>query len=414
MERMNTLKLSALALLLLLLVSTAVPAQDGIDTEADPPKIPTLEEVQTGKAAIAQFIPMDFGFQIGVIGTFVKEVSTETGSVNQVKSPLILINPANGGIGVYAKNFPARIVANSINGDWVVGIAPSSAVPGSSGSSYREAAVSLNMKEGDLNLISEFPLHSNFQAVFDRQDENVVYYCVNEPAQVNQIYGLNLKKDEQGRIPAEGNRFNLYGLRPEKDPFMWINDPQSTRDYPVLTLLNMRDGKTGRSVEFPGAERVLVSPDGDHVLVEVSSGAESSVGYYAFEDQSFHQVPSLVMVKPEFKWLDTEDSLQVVARESTSTEDRFRLVNLSTGESRVLFSARFKVGFWDISPENDALVFVTESDNDPILFVVPLDPNEKTINRIQLSGVSDITWLGCLSTPPRKSGGGWLDNLLPF
>ena len=418
---MRFLSRALLPFMLLILASTVVPAQDDQAGEPDPPKIPSLEEVQSGKAAIAQYIPMDYSFQIGVIGTFVKEISTETGSVSQVKSPLILINPANGGIGVYAKNFPARIVANSLNGDWVVGIAPSSAVPGSSGSSSREAAVSLNMKAGDLNLISEFPLHSNFQAVFDNNDENVVYYCVNEPAQVNQIIGLNLKKDEQGKIPAEGNRFNLYGLRPEKDPQMWINDQQATVSYPVLTLLDMKAGTTSNTVEFPGADKVLVSPNGEHVLVVVSNRAESSVGYYTFADNSFHQVPGLVLVKPEFKWLDLETNekepgqgLQVIARESTTTEDRFRLINLATGQSRVLFSARFKVAFWDVSPNNDALVFVTESNNDPVLFVVPLDPMEKTINRIQLSGVTDITWLGCLNTPPKKTGGGWLDNLLPF
>ncbi len=409
---MKIIARSTLALFFLLLLSTFVPAQSEQSETDTPPRIPTLEEVQSGRAAIAQYIPMDFSFQIGIIGTFLKEITTETGSVTQIKSPLILINPANGGIGVYAKNFPARIVANSTNGDWVVGIAPSSAVEGSSGSRYREAAVSLNMKQGDINLISEFPLHSNFQAVFDKQDENVVYYCVNEPAEVNQIFGLNLKKDEKGKIPAEGNRFMLYGLLPEKNPMMWINDPLSTRDYPVLKLLNMKDGTMGSRVEFPGADNVVVSPDGNHVLVTVSQGAESSIGYYNIEDGSFHQVPGLVLVKPLFKW--AREGMQVIAKESSTVEDRFILIDLETGQSRVLFSAKFKIAFWDISPDNDALVFVTESDSDPILFVVPLDPQLKTINRIQLSGVSDITWLGCLSTPPRKSGGGWLENLLPF
>ena len=400
------------AIAMLLLMWTTVPAQEGTETDENTPRIPTLEEVQSGKAAIAQYIPMDYSFQIGIVGTFLKEVITETGSVSMIKSPLILINPANGGIGVYAKNFPARIVASSRNGDWVVGIAPSSKVEESSGSRYREAAVSLNLKEGDINLISEFPLHSNFQAVFDNKDENVVYYCVNEPAEVNKIVGLNLKNEEQGKIPAEGNRFMLYGMHPEKDPQMWISDPLSTRSYPVLTLLNMKDGTTGRKVEFPGADTVIVSPDGNHVLVSVSQGAESSIGYYDFEDASFHQVPGIVLVKPSYKWV--REGMQVIVRESTSTEDRFQLIDLETGESRVLFSAKFKVGFWDISPQNDALVFVTESNQDPTLFVVPLDPQLKTINRIMLSGVSDITWLGCLSTPPKKSGGGWLENLLPF
>lgn len=409
---MKILTRGLLSLLVLFLFSGIAPAQDDTGEQVEPPAIPTLEEVQSGRAAIAQYVPMDFSFQIGIIGTFLKEVPTVSGSVTQIKSPLILINPANGDIGVYAKNFPARIVANSTNGDWVVGIAPSSAVEGSSGSRYREAAVSLNMKQGDINLISEFPVHSNFQALFDRRDENVVYYCVNEPAEVNQIYGLNLKKDEQGLIPADGNRFNLYGLMQESDPMMWINDPQNTNSYPVLRLLNMKDGTMGRRVEFPGADRVISSPDGNHLLVVVSSGAESSIGYYSFEDESFHQVPDLVLVKPDIKW--TGDGLRVVTKESSSVEDRFQLIDLATGESRVLFSAKFKVGFWDLSPENDALVFVTESDNDPILFVVPLDESEKTINRIRLSGVSDITWLGCLLTPPRRSGGGWLDNLLPF
>ena len=105
---MRFLSRALLPFMLLILASTVVPAQDDQAGEPDPPKIPSLEEVQTGKAAIAQYIPMDYSFQIGVIGTFVKEISTETGSVSQVKSPLILINPANGGIGVYAKNFPAR------------------------------------------------------------------------------------------------------------------------------------------------------------------------------------------------------------------------------------------------------------------------------------------------------------------
>lgn len=401
-----------IAVLLLLLFSTAVPAQEVPESSDTTPRIPTLEEVQSGKAAIAQYIPMNFNFQIGIVGTFQKEVTTETGSVALIKSPLILINPSNGGIGVYAKNFPARIVASSRNGDWVVGIAPSSQVESSSGSRYREAAVSLNLKEGNVELISEFPLHSKFQAVFDYKDENVVYYCVNEPAEVNKIVGYNLKNDEKGNIPGEGNRFTLYGMRPEKVPTMWINDPLSTRNYPVLTLLNMKDGTTSRKVEFPGADSVIVSPDGNYVLVSVSQGAETSLGYYSLEDGSFHQVPGLVLVKPSFKW--ASEGLQVIVKESSTVEDRFQLLDLASGTGRVLFSAKFKVSFWDISPDNDAIVFVTESNHDPTLFVIPLDPQEKAINRIMLSGVTDITWLGCLSTPPKKSGRGWLENLLPF
>ncbi len=54
---------------------------------------------------------------------------------------------------------------------------------------------------------------------------------------------------------------------------------------------------------------------------------------------------------------------------------------VETGEIREIFSGYFKVGPWDISPDDDALVFVTDSDEDPVIFVVPLKSRSNRLGR---------------------------------
>ena len=106
---------SALAIAILLVLCAPAVSQEIEDETAPPPELPTLEEVQAGRAVVEDFIPTDYQFRIGVVGKFTVEMETATGPLEQIKTPLILINPANGAIGVYAKNFPARILANSLN-----------------------------------------------------------------------------------------------------------------------------------------------------------------------------------------------------------------------------------------------------------------------------------------------------------
>jgi len=142
----------------------------------------------------------------------------------------------------------------------------------------------------------------------------------------------------------------------------------------------------------------------------VSNSAEASIGYYQFADESFNQVPNLVLTRPTFKWAN--HSMAIIAKESTSTRDRFLWIDLESGNIRELCSGYFKISFWDISPDDDALVFIVDSDKDPLLYVVPLDPSLTAINRIRLRDVSNVSWIGCLN-PPGGSGS-WLDNLLPF
>jgi hypothetical protein len=385
-------------------------AQESADPPP-PPDMPALEDVLEGKAdSIPEFVPTEFKFRIGVIGEYAKEVPTAAGEQIQIKTPLVLINPSNGDIGVYAKNFPARIITSAPDGSWVVGVAPSGSVEGSSGSRNRECAVGLNMDDGMIKTIEEFPIFSKFQAFFAPKSSKEIYYCTNEPAAVNKITRFNLKNEEATLFEAEGNRFYLYGLKPADPPALWIEDPASTADYPVLNLIALEDGAELSHVEFPGARQVLTRKDGKALLAIVESGAEAGLGYYLHDDETYHQVPELVLTRPTIKW--TNHSLAVIAKESTTTRDRFLWIDLATGEARELCSGYFKITHWDISPDDDALVFIVSGGgSDPVLYVVPLEPGAQVVNRIRLSGVSEVSWIGCLTTPSR---GGWLKSLLPF
>lgn len=409
--------------ILALMVAGYAPAQD--NAEEVPPELPPLEDVESSADYVydpvtesyvrrslpepSEYVPLDLNFRIGVVGEYVKEIMTAGGPQAQIKNPLILIDPRNGEISVYAKNFPARILADSPNGSWIVGVAASSSVEGSSGSHRRECAVSLAMDEGTINIIREFPLFCSVQAFFSPRDANVIYYSVNEPGPVNSIIQYNLKTKDEIHMPAEGNRFRMYGLRPLEPRGIWIADPMSVAQYPVLSLLSLDDASQLARVEFPGASEVLASPDGDALLAVVSSSAESSLGYYMHADSSFHQVPGLVLTRPTAKWVHSSSA--VIVKESTATRDRFLWIDLETGDVRELWSDYFKISFWDISPEDDALVFLIDSDSDPLLYVLPLDTSQGALNRIRLKDVSNVSWLGCLN-PPRS--GGWLDRLLPF
>ena len=393
--------------ILVLAAAGYAPAQDGQQTP--PPELPPLEDVLEGQQEVPPYVPLNLNFRIGVVGEYVKEIMTAGGPQEQIKNPLILIDPRNGEISVYAKNFPARILADSPNGSWIVGVAASSSVEGSSGSHRRECAVSLAMDEGAISIIREFPLFCAVQVYFSPRDANVIYYSVNEPGPVNNIVRYNLKTKDESSLPAEGNRFRLYGLRPIEPRGLWIADPMSVAQYPVLSLLSLDDASQLARVEFPGASEVLASPDGDTLLAVVSSSAEASLGYYVHEDHSFHQVPGLVLTRPTAKWVNRSNA--VIVKESTATRDRFLWIDLETGELRELWSDYAKISFWDISPEDDALVFLIDSDADPLLCVIPIDPAQGAPNVIKLKDVSNVSWLGCLN-PPR--GGGWLDRLLPF
>jgi len=400
-----------LVVLLALATTQSATAQDTQPEDIPPmPEIPTLEEVQAGGAEIEEFIPVDFSFRIGVVGEFQNVIETESGTRTQIKSPLILIDPSTGAIGVYAKDFPARIVANSSRGNWVVGIAASTDVEGSSGRRDRECAVSLDLLEDEARLVEEFPLHSQYQAFFSPSDENVIYYCVNEPAAVNQITRYHLADEEKEVVPTEGNRFYMYGLKQRDPRGTWIEDPFSMADYPVLSLIDLESGESLRTIPFRGCAEVIASPDGNLLLAVVRASAEASLGYYQYSDNTFHQVSDLVFTLPEIKW--THRSRAVIVKESTATLDRLLWVDLDTNETRELFSAYFKIALWDISPDDDALVFITTAEDNPILFVVPIDPEIDVINRIRLRGVTNISWVGCLYPP--TTGGTWWERLLPF
>jgi len=401
----------------------AVAAQQD---ETAPPELPPIEEIEEQSGYIydpatdtyiprpqpdtSVFVPMDFDFRIGVVGDYIKEVPTAGGVQTQVKTPLILIDPRNGDIGVYAKNFPARIVTHSDNGNWVVGVAESSSVEGSSGSRQRECAVSLDMNEGDIEIIQEFPLFSKFQAYFTPTDDNAILYCVNEPAVVNSLVRYNLRNQEEELLPTEGNRFYLYGLKQDDPRGIWVEDPFSVADYPVVNLVNWENGTNLDKVKFPGSSYIVPSPMGDVILAVVENRAEASIGYYKLSDHSFHQVRNLVLTRPTVKWAHT--AMAVIAKESTATRDRFLWIDLETGNVQEIWSDYFKIAYWDISPEDDALVFIIDSETEPVLYVVPLDQSIGAINCIRLTDVSNVSWIGCLSPP--RGGGSWLDRLLPF
>jgi hypothetical protein len=425
--RWNYLATALLLLALSMLVGAAEPVPQDAEQPAEPasldprppapapPSIPTLEQVQAGKAAITDFIPTNFEFRIAVVADFTKEFLTEAGPQKQIKTPLVLINPSNGEVGVYAKNFPARIVAYSTNGQWVIGIAPSSAVDGSSGSSQKESAVSLDLHTGEIKLLREFALHSKFQAVFDTQDNNVIYYCVNEPASENQIIRRNLRNSEETIVPVDGNRFYLYGFRTIEPEGLWVQDSNSLGVDPVLSLIDLEAGAILKKVAFPGTQQVYARPGGNTLLATVQQSAEASLGYYEFNQEAiptYHQVPKLVLTRPAFKWLNTR--MAVIAKESTTTRDRFLLIDLATGKPRELFSAYFKISQWDIAPDDSALVFVAAGQGAPVLYVVPLDERNTAINRVALQGITNISWLGCLYPGQDEEGGSWLNKLLPF
>lgn len=405
---MHGLRSRFLVLILLLGITPPLAAQD--DDQTPPPEMPSLDQVLEDQQVIPEYVPLNVDFRIGLVGEYSKEIMTPGGPQAQIKNPLILINPSNGQIGVYAKDFPARIVANSPNGSWIIGVAESSSVEGSSGSRQQECAVSLNMTDNEINIIEEFPLFSKFQAYFAPRDNNVIYYCVNEPATVNSIVNYNLRTEEGKPLDIEGNRFYLHGIKPTEPRGLWVTDPFSLNDYPDLDLVDLNDGHTMDNVSFPGCTQVLPSPDGNYILGVVENKAEASLGYFNLTDKSFHQVPDLVLTRPTLKW--THNGLTVMAKESTATRDRFLLVDLTTGKAREIWSDYFKILFWDVSPADDALVFVVDSEKNPLLYVIPLDPTVDAINRIRLNDVSNISWIGCLNPP--SGGGSWLDRLLPF
>jgi hypothetical protein len=400
-----------LALMAILSVSAIAHAQNEGELPT-PPSIPSLEEVQTGRAAISNYIPTNYGFRIAVIGDFTQEFLTEAGPQQQIKTPLLLINPANGNVGVYAKNFPARIAAFSTNGQWIIGVAPSSAVEGSSGSRQKESAVSLDLESGEIKLIREFARHSKFQAVFDERDVNRIFFCVNEPAAENQIISFNLKTREEQLVPLEGNRFYIYGLHTVEPQGLWVQDSSSVGADPMLSLIDLKKGQVVRRVQFPGASQVFTQPGGSNILASVSNAAEASLGYFSVRASQFHQVPRVVLTRPSFKWMNNR--MAVVAKESTSTRDRFLLIDLTNGEVNEIFSAYFKIAHWDVAPDDSALVFVTSSKDTPVLYIVPLDNRNTAINRVALEGVTNISWLGCLYPGKSSGGGSWLNRLLPF
>jgi len=178
----------------------------------------------------------------------------------------------------------------------------------------------------------------------------------------------------------------------------------------VLKLLDLQQTTVLNTVEFPGASDIQVSPDGEELLVSVHDGTDTSVGVFNLLDSSYTQVPGLTFERPTFQWL--HNSRSIIAKESTITHDQFMWVDLDNATERKLYSAYFKVAEWDISDNDDALVFVSDAPEDPVLFVKPLDPDINVINKIRLKDVTNITWLGCLN-PPRQRGS-WLDRLLPF
>jgi len=395
------------------------------------PTIPPLEEVlkNQGKAAVHNYIPLNVNFRIGLVGDFEEKVKGYDGTeTSDTKSPLILLNPSTGNISISARNFPAEIVANSDNGVWVIGVAPSASVEGTSGSPNKQAAVSLNMTTGEIKLIVEFPVHSKFQALFLNNEKDTVLYCVNEPGAVNQIIKFNLATRDGTPVKADGNRFYLYGLKDSaqgQPTGIWVQDPRSVEKYPVVSLLDLKAGNQLDRVEFPGISQVLARPDGSTLLASVAEHSEASLGYYQAATRDYHQIENLVFTKPEIKWTHHSDA--VIVKETTTTKDRFLWVDVNTGKARELFSAYFAIGAWDISPNDDALVFIVNQNHEPVLFVMPLDPNAKAMNRIKLNDMTRVTWLGCLNTPAGsdssgKSGGisgaasgalKWLDRLIP-
>ncbi|MCC7477691.1 hypothetical protein IT575_04455 [bacterium] len=395
-----------------------VPAMPGIaEPEDDPnaPTMPSMEQIrESRRGQIEGYIPVDYKFRIGLICDFREELEVKDAEGNptfEKKSPFLLIDPRTGGYRVGKDNFPARVIANSEDGKWVVAIAPSSTVEGTSGAANKEAAISLNLPSGQVRLIQEFPLHSNFQAYFAAGSSSRIYYCVNEPGVENRIISYTLENKKEEIIPAEGNRFQIYGVRSGKQKGIWVQDPLTLASYPVASLLDLK-GKQLDRVEFPGTAELYAQPSGQALLATVMDRAEASLGYYKTEDRSFHQIPDLVLTRPVLKW--ARKSNAVVAKESAVTQDRFVWIDLDTNTATEILTVKYKVKFWDISPQDDALVLVADSIKDPVLTVVPLGPEAATkpVNTIKLKGISNLQWVGCLYAF-NTGGGSWFEKFFP-
>jgi hypothetical protein len=408
-------------LLTLLLACTwlnTAAAQTQTGDAAQPPAVPTPEEVRAQKAADKPATPTaarQYNFRIGVIGDYEQEVETSAGTRVQVKSPLVLYNPSTNDRAKFVENMPGRVVAVSPSGRWIVAIAASAAVEGSSGAKDKECAVSVFLpgEEPRPKLLREFPKHSDFRAQFAPNDDNVVYYCVNEPAKENQIIRYNLESDEGSTIPADGNRFYLDGVKTQQPFGIWTIDPNSFQPFPVMTLLGLDGGEVLSTVRFPGSDKVVVRPGGMQVLAMIQDGAETSLGYYDNTNGTFHQVPKLVLTHPEVKWLTQRNA--IIAKESTVSQDRFLLVDLATGAATELYSSYSKVNQWDIAPNDEALVFMPDSTGNPDIYVLPLDTpagQETVINRLQVTDLKNISWMGCLVQPSSRQS--WMDRLWPF
>lgn len=394
-------------------------AQDNSAGSADaPPVVPTPEEIQQQQQEQQPEVtvtPRQYGFRIGVIGDYENEIQTTSGTRVQVKSPLVLYNPSNNNRAKYVENMPGRVAAISPSGRWIIAVAASVAVEGSSGAKDKECAVSVYLPgdEPKPKLIAEFPKHSDFRALFSPNDDNVMYYCINEPAKDNDIVRYNLESEEKTGVTAEGNRFYLCGMKTQQPYGIWTEDPNSTKDYPVLSLLGLTSGDVMSTVRFPGSTTVSVQPGGLELLALVQESAETSLGYYQYTNGTFHQVPGLVLTRPDVKWLSKRNA--IIAKESTVSHDRFLLVDLDTGATTELYSGYSKITQWDIAPNDEALVFIPDATGNPDIYILPLDTppgQEVVVNRLQVNDLKNISWMGCLAQP--SSNESWLDRIWPF
>ena len=387
------------------------------DTSA-PPDVPSTEEIREQQATEQPETPINprqYDFRIGIIGDYEQTVESGGGTRVQVKSPLVLYNPGTNTRAKYVENMPGRVIAVSPSGRWIVAIAASVAVEGSSGAKDKECAVSVRLtdEEPRPRLLREFPKHCDFRAEFSPNDDNVIYYCVNEPAKENQIIRFNLESEEGSPVPAEGNRFYLYGVKAQSPFGIWTEDPTSSTSYPVLALLGLDGGEVLSTVRFPGSSQVKVRPGGLEILALVQQSAETSLGYYDFVTGAFNQVPNLVLTRPEVKWLSTRNA--IIAKESTVAQDRFLFVDLNTGATTELYSGYSKISQWDIAPNDEALVFMPDATDNPDIYVLPLDAaagEETVINRLRVSDLKNVTWMGCLIQP--TSSQSWYERLWPF
>jgi hypothetical protein len=388
-------------------------------TPEQPPAVPTPEEIRQQQAEqqqpVATVTPRQYDFRIGLIGDYEQAVETSGGTRVQVKSPLVLYNPGTNTRAKYVENMPGRVIAVSPSGRWIVAIAASVAVEGSSGAKDKECAVSVYLpdEEPRPKLLREFPKHCDFRAQFAPNEDNVIYYCVNEPAKENQIIKFDLEREEGTPVKAEGNRFYLYGIKTQTPFGIWTQDPNSSQGFPVLSLLALDGGEVLSTVRFPGSTQAVVRPGGLEILALVQQSAETSLGYYEFATGAFHQVPNLVLTRPEVKWLSTRNA--IIAKESTVSRDRFLYVDLATGATKELYSGYSKISQWDIAPNDEALVFLPDAEGNPDIYVLPLDTpagQEVVINRLQVTDLKNISWMGCLIQP--TSSESWFDRIWPF